>query len=135
MAFNVQNPFPLPTHRSALFSSLVPPCFANVIPADAVAPAVGDFISLCNQVRAKQEFFKHHFRDGEEKCSGQVQTRRSQHFGVELHLTPSGVVSSIPMSLGMQGKSPTWEAGKVPKQNLVLRAWEELLRQRDKALH
>lgn len=114
-AFNVQNPSLLPTHRSALFSSLIPPCFANVIPADAAAPAGGDFISLCNQVRAKQVFFKHHFRDGEEKCSGQIQTRRSRRFGVELHLTPSRVISSIPMSLGMQEKSPTWEAGKGPK--------------------
>lgn len=89
MAFNVQNPFPLPMHKPALFSSLIYPGFANVIPADTTAPAVGDFIFFCNQMRAKQEFFKHHFRDGGGKCSGQTQISKSQRFGFELHLMPS----------------------------------------------
>ena len=114
-AFNVQNPLPLPTHKSALFSSLIYPSFANVIPADTAAPAVEDFIFFCNQMRAKQEFFKHHFRDGERKCSGQTQISRSQWFGFELYLMPSWAVSSIQMSIGMQKKSPVWEAEKAHK--------------------
>ena len=90
------------------------PSFANAMPADAAAPAVDGFLSFCNQMRAKQEFFQHLFRDGEGKHSGQTQTSRLQRFGFELHFVPSWVVSSIRVGIGMQTKSPTGEAGKTP---------------------